>query len=106
MVPGLLRRGGARDGAELALAVFCHRVRKYIGAYLAVLGRVDAVAFTAGIGENAAPVRARSLAGGRAARRRRLTAQENWRSRRLLVTTNTELNAIAAPAIIGLSRPA
>ena len=49
--------------AELALAIYCHRVRKYIGAYLAVLGRADALVFTAGIGENDARVRERVLAG-------------------------------------------
>jgi acetate kinase len=38
-------------------------LKKYIGAYYAVLGRVDAVAFTAGVGENAAPVRAAAVAG-------------------------------------------
>ena len=37
--------------AELAVAVFCYRVRKYIGAYLAVLGGADAVLFSGGIGE-------------------------------------------------------
>jgi acetate kinase len=37
--------------------VFCHRLRKYIGAYAAVLGRLDAIIFTAGIGENSALVR-------------------------------------------------
>jgi acetate kinase len=51
------------EQAELALAVFCHRVRKYVGAYLAVLGRTDAVVFTGGIGENDAEVRERSLSG-------------------------------------------
>ncbi|MGX5654539.1 acetate/propionate family kinase [Geodermatophilus nigrescens] len=49
--------------AALALDVFCHRVRKYVGAYLAVLGRTDAIAFTGGIGENDPVVRSRSLAG-------------------------------------------
>ena len=38
--------------AQLAFDVFCHRIRSYLGAYYAVLGRVDAVIFTAGIGEN------------------------------------------------------
>ena len=38
--------------AQLAFAMFCHSIRKYIGAYYAVLGRVDALIFTAGIGEN------------------------------------------------------
>ena len=42
-----------------AFRMFCHRVRKYIGAYFAVLGRLDAVVFTGGIGENSAEVRSR-----------------------------------------------
>lgn len=49
--------------AELALEVYTHRVRSYVGAYAAQLGRVDAIVFTAGVGENAAVVRERSLAG-------------------------------------------
>ncbi|MFE0375934.1 acetate kinase [Streptomyces inhibens] len=49
--------------AELAFDIYIHRLKKYIGAYTAVLGRVDAVAFTAGVGENAAPVREAALAG-------------------------------------------
>lgn len=51
------------EAASLALDVYCHRIRKYLGAYLAVLGQVHAVTFTAGVGENAAGVRARVLAG-------------------------------------------
>ena len=54
--------GGDADAA-VALDVYCHRVRKYIGAYLAVLGGADVVTFTAGVGENAATVRAKVLAG-------------------------------------------
>src|SRR5690606_30808087 len=42
---------------------YCRRIRKYVGAYYAVLGRVDAIAFTAGVGENDAATRAASLAG-------------------------------------------
>ncbi|BAU86188.1 acetate kinase [Streptomyces laurentii] len=58
------RRIDAGDArAALAFDVYIHRLRKYIGAYYAVLGRVDAVAFTAGVGENAAPVREAALAG-------------------------------------------
>lgn len=49
--------------AELAFAVYAHRLRKYVGAYYAVLGRVDAIAFTGGVGENSAAVRAAALAG-------------------------------------------
>jgi acetate kinase len=47
----------------LAYDVFIHRLRKYVGAYLAILGRTDVVSFTAGVGENAAGVRLDSLNG-------------------------------------------
>ena len=43
--------------------MYCHRVRKYVGAYLAVLGGVDVIAFTAGVGENDGVVRAKILEG-------------------------------------------
>lgn len=49
--------------AQLAVAMFCHRVRKAIGACLAVLGGADGIVFGGGIGENAVPVRARILEG-------------------------------------------
>lgn len=45
--------------AALALDVFCYRVRKYVGAYLAVLGGADAIIFGGGIGERSAAIRAR-----------------------------------------------
>ena len=51
------------EAAERALDVYCYRIRKYVGAYLAVLGHADAIVFTAGVGENDPIVRARSLAG-------------------------------------------
>lgn len=51
------------ESATLALDVYAHRVRSYVGAYAAQLGRVDAIVFTAGVGENSPEVRARSLAG-------------------------------------------
>jgi acetate kinase len=54
--------GGDAD-AEAALAVYRHRIRHYIGAYLAVLGRLDAVVFTAGVGENSVALREQALAG-------------------------------------------
>lgn len=44
--------------ARLAIEIFCYRVRKYIGSYLAAMGGADAVVFTGGIGENSAEVRA------------------------------------------------
>ena len=48
-------------GCQLALQVFCHRVRKYVGAYAAVLGGVDAILFTGGIGQNSSVVRHRVM---------------------------------------------
>jgi acetate kinase len=51
------------SAAQLAYDVFIHRLRKYIGAYLAILGRTDVVAFTAGIGENDPGVRWDALVG-------------------------------------------
>jgi acetate kinase len=49
--------------AQLAYSVFIHRLRKYIGAYLAVLGHTDVISFTAGIGENVPAVRRDAVAG-------------------------------------------
>src|SRR3984885_2677540 len=73
---GLLGLAGERDfrrlreriesgdsSAQLAYDVFIHRLRKYIGAYLAVLGHTDLLTFTAGIGENDALVRRDAVAG-------------------------------------------
>ncbi|EME97876.1 acetate kinase [Streptomyces mobaraensis NBRC 13819 = DSM 40847] len=51
------------EAARLAFDIYVHRLKKYIGAYYAVLGKVDAIAFTAGVGENAAPVREAAVAG-------------------------------------------
>ena len=54
-----LERQGHR-GAALALGLFCYRLRKYIGAYMAALDGADAVTFGGGIGENCPEVRARA----------------------------------------------
>lgn len=73
---GLLALAGASDvrevteravagdpDAELALDVYCYRIRCYVGAYYAALGRLDAISFTAGVGENSAVIRQRALTG-------------------------------------------
>jgi acetate kinase len=59
----LLAREREDPRARLAVDVFCYRARKYLGAYLAVLGGADAVVFSGGIGEHAPEVRARICAG-------------------------------------------
>lgn len=54
-------RGDPR--AKMALEVYCYRIKKYLGAYLAILGSPDAIVFTAGIGENSPVVRELSCDG-------------------------------------------
>lgn len=59
----LLEAEAAGDArAALAIEMFCHRVRQYVGAYLAVLGGAEAVVFGGGIGENAPTIRERVCA--------------------------------------------
>jgi len=56
----------ANDGnerAKLALEVYCYRVRKYIGAYASVMGGLDSIVFTAGVGEHSPDVRRLSCEG-------------------------------------------
>src|SRR5690606_26240792 len=69
---GLAGRADMRDilagveageqAASLGFDVYIHRLRAYAGAYIAQLGGVDVISFTAGVGENAARVRAEALA--------------------------------------------
>jgi len=56
-----MRRGN--DRAALAVEMFCYRVRKYVGAYLAALGGAEAIVFGGGIGENSPEVRERICTG-------------------------------------------
>lgn len=104
------------DGeAEAALRIWAHRIRHYIGAYLAQLGGLDALVFTAGIGENSAPLRARALDGlahlglgvdrdrnASPSREPRVISPEGAPVAVLVVPTNEELAiANAAAALVG-----
>ena len=51
------------DRAKLAVDLYCYRIKKFIGSYTAVLGKVDGIIFTGGIGENAVEIRKGSLEG-------------------------------------------
>jgi acetate kinase len=121
---GMLGLAGERDyrrlrqliqsgdsAAQLAYDVFIHRLRKYIGAYLAILGRTDVVTFTAGIGENDQAVRWDALVGmaglGIEVDRRRNASQDTGARRIssddstvtvLVIPTNEEL-AIARECV-------
>ncbi|MCL2797406.1 MAG: acetate kinase [Firmicutes bacterium] len=55
--------GEGNTRADLALWMFCYRIKKYIGSFAAALGGVDCIVFTGGIGENAALVRQRVMTG-------------------------------------------
>jgi len=59
----LLDRESRDDRAAEAVALFCYRAKKYVGAYAAALGGIDALIFAGGIGENAPQVRERICAG-------------------------------------------
>lgn len=65
--------------AQVALKMFVYRIRKYIGAYFAVLGRIDAIVFTAGVGERNADIRKLIMKG------------LPFKTRVLVVPTNEEL---------------
>jgi acetate kinase len=54
-------RATGDEAARLAFDIYCYRIRKYVGAYYAVLGVIDAVVFTAGVGEHNPEVRAAAL---------------------------------------------
>ena len=99
------------ETAQLAYEVYIHRLRKYIGAYLAVLGGADVIAFTAGVGENDAVVRRDALSGMTAlgieldehlnnspARGARRISADNSPTTVLVVPTNEEL-AIARACV-------
>lgn len=77
------------EAAELAMEVYVHRLISYIGSYLAVLGRVDALTFTAGVGENDPDVRGRVL--------RRLEALGFW--------MDAEANSVRSKQPRIISRP-
>lgn len=99
------RRADAGDeAAELALGVTAHRLKKYIGAYLAVLGGADAIVFTGGVGENSAELRARvcngmaslgivldDAANAAASHDERVLSSPESRIKLLVVPTNEEL---------------
>ncbi|MEY4323577.1 MAG: acetate kinase [Actinomycetota bacterium] len=101
--------------AQLARAVYAYRIRKYIGAYMTLLPNLDAVVFTAGVGENDAELRdkvmsplahlgfsidsAKNVAESKSAR---VISTENSRLKTLVVPTNEELEiALESANIVG-----
>jgi acetate kinase len=115
----LARAANGDERARLAVDVFCHRAKKHIGASFAVLNGADAVIFTGGIGENAAPVRAQICDGlsafgisldpekNAAARGREMDISAAGAATRVWVIPTCEELLIAREtlAAIGASRP-
>lgn len=81
------------DGARLAIETFCWRARKYVGAYLALLGGADAVLFGGGIGEHAASIR------------ERICADMQWCGLQLDLRANAEALAVERRISIDATRP-
>jgi acetate kinase len=100
-IEAAIKRG--RDKARLALDIYCYRIKKYIGAYAAALGGLDAVVFTAGVGENSITVRAKTCenlswlgievdpAKNQAVKGEAIISSDNSRVKVLVVPTNEEL---------------
>jgi acetate kinase len=103
--------------AKLALEIYAYRIKKYIGAYIAVIGKVDALVFTAGVGENSVVIREMVVSGLNhlgisLARKKNNTgagarniADENSAIKILIVPTNEELE-IARQAYALIAHPA
>lgn len=53
----ILQKAKVQKDCQLALDIFVYRIKKYIGAYMAILGKIDAIVFTGGIGENSPVIR-------------------------------------------------
>ena len=86
------------DAATLAYDVVIHRLRRYIGGYWAVLGRVDAITFTAGVGENVARLRADALATlGDWGVQVDPGANENGSGERLISTPDSRVKVLVVP---------
>ena len=84
--------------AVLTYDVVIHRLRRYIGGYWAVLGNVDAITFTAGVGENVARLRADSLATlGQWGVEIDYDANENGSGERLISTPDSRVKVLVVP---------
>ena len=82
--------------ADEAIRMFCYGIRKFIGAYAAVLGGVDTLVFTGGIGEHAAPVRA-EICAGLEFLGIELDAEQNAKHAETISTSNSKCSVLVIP---------
>lgn len=90
------RAAAGDERAQLALDVFCYRIRKYVGAYTAALGGIDGIVFTAGIGEHSPTVRAR-VCGGLGWLGVALDADANAASATVISTADSPVAVLVVP---------
>jgi acetate kinase len=90
------RRAAGDERAQLAFDIYCQRIKKYIGAYYAVLGTVDAIVFTAGVGQHSAEARAAAV-DGLEALGIQLDADRNTRSERVVSTDDSRVAVLVIP---------
>ena len=85
--------------AELAMQIYVHRLRKYVGSYAFVLGGLDVITFTAGIGENVPEVRERLLTGleGFGIRLDREKNAERSKQARVISTEDSDVLVLVLP---------
>lgn len=94
VIDGKAKKGNER--CRLALEMFCYRIAKYIGGYAAGLGKLDAIVFTAGIGENSPPIRKEicsylDIIGAR------LDSRKNIRGKGVISAANSKVKIIVIP---------
>ncbi|MEV6298364.1 acetate kinase [Actinoplanes sp. NPDC051861] len=92
----LERRASGDPEAALAFDVCCRRLREYVGSYLAVLGRADAITFTAGVGENSPDIRAGAL-GGLEALGIAIDPERNARNERIISPDGSPVTVCVVP---------
>lgn len=87
------------ESATLALDVYCHRLISFIGAYIAILGGVDVISFTAGVGENDSVVRAKVIRrlAGLGALLDEDANQSRSRETRIISTTDSPITVLVVP---------
>ncbi len=89
--------GRSDEAALLAIEIFCYRVLKYVGAYLAILGGAEAIVFTGGIGEHSPEIRRRICEGLRWLGLT-LDQQANERADRRISTPASPIGVFVLPA--------
>ncbi|NPA74428.1 MAG: acetate kinase [Epsilonproteobacteria bacterium] len=85
------------EKAKLALEVFCYRIKKYIGAYTVTIGKVDAIVFTGGIGENSSLVREMVCIGLEDSIGAKLDTEKNQKNELIISKNDSKIKILVIP---------